>query len=375
MRIGIDISKLSANLDGIGIYVYDLLYYFDLFNTEDIYYLYSDRPLKVQLKLSNKFIVHIDNGSNHLLWVLTVLPKYLKRDRIEVFWQPNHIFPRKIKNTKNVITICDLSAYSFSQYGSWKTTITHKLFLKMSCKNASAITAISQATKDDVVANIHIEPEKVSVIYVGDTPFKEGYIFDEIEVQKMKNKFGIENDNYMIFVGTINPRKNVEVIIKAYDIFRNRYEIATKLILVGALGWRYQTVLKLIDKSPYKEDIILTGYVSEDEKKHLYYNANELVFPSRLEGFGFPILEAMAAEIPVITSNNSSLPEVGGEAAFYLNNIDDENELAELIYKVETLTEEEKCCVIQKGKERASMFNRKDTAVQTYNLFKEAYGR
>ena len=186
------------------------------------------------------------------------------------------------------------------------------------------------------------------------------------------NKFNIEDKNYLFFVSTIEPRKNIVTLIKAFEILKEKEENKTlKLILAGGLGWKYHDVLDAIEKSKYKEDISLTGYISKDEKEYLFKNAKCFVYPSLYEGFGLPILEAMARGTIVVTSNISSIPEVGGEAAFYLNDVHNENELANLIEKAFKLDEESKKVIIEKGYKQVEKFTWEKCAKETASILIE----
>ena len=142
MKLGIDISTLCKKWDGIGSYLLNVLEYLNSLNDDNEYYLYADRPLEKKPILNNRFFFRIDNGKNHLLWLLTRLPKQLKKDGIEVFWQPNFIYPVSSRKMKIIVTIHDMSAYAHSEFASAKTNITHKLFLKKTCDVASTILVI-----------------------------------------------------------------------------------------------------------------------------------------------------------------------------------------------------------------------------------------
>ena len=355
MKIGIDISVLCNKWDGIGTYTNDVLQYIHKNKDNNEYFLYADRPIVADIPNDSRFHLNIGNGNNHLEWLLFKLPKLLKREVLDVFWQPNFILPYRVGKMRNVITVCDMSAYAHSVYAPKKTNIVHKLFLKPSCKKAAKIMVISHDAKEDLLKHIKIPSDKVKVIYLGRKVFPDGLDANEGEVQECFYKYRISKNNYFLFVGTLSPRKNDEVMLNAYIRYK---ELGgkRKLVLAGNIAEKSKHCIEELKETPYSEDIVVSGYVSEKEKRILYYNASALLFPSRLEGFGFPVLEGMKAQIPVITSRVSSLPEVGGDAAFYLEDINDSYELCMLMQRTEQLNSEEKAVVKEKGIRQVNKF-------------------
>lgn len=356
MRIGIDVSVLCNQWDGIGTYTMDVLKYIIDHPSENEFYLYADRKLAVELKLNSKFKVVVDNSSNHLLWLLTKLPQYVDRDKIDTFWQPNFILPFSVKGMRNIVTVHDMSAYSYSEYASVKTNITHKLFLKPTCKKADRILAISHNGADEIVRNFPEVKDKIRTIYIGKKMFEDGLNVSVQACREYLNKLSIKEKDYLLFVGTLSPRKNAAVIIDGYFKYREKSG-CKKLVLAGNIAAKSEDIKQKIAESPYKEDVVVAGYVSDQQKRILYYHAAMLLFPSRLEGFGFPLLEAMQAEIPVITSDCSCMPEIAGDAAVYLNDIDSADEMAQRIFDVEKMSPDEKKILLDRGKERVQFFD------------------
>ncbi|CZQ91278.1 glycosyltransferase family 4 protein [Trichococcus collinsii] len=365
MRIGIDVSVLCNQWDGIGAYLMEVLSYVQNDTTDDSFFLYADRELATELNLDNRFTLHIDKGSNHLLWLLTKLPKYAKRDQLDVFWQPNFILPFRIKGMRNVVSVHDMSAYAYSEYASVKTNITHKLFLKPTCQMADRILAISNNGAEEIVQNLKNTGSKIQTIYIGKKMFENGLDATQEECDRFLNKYNIALENYLLFVGTLSPRKNADVIIKGYIEYRE-HGGQKKLVLAGNIADKSKNVRQFIEDSSFKDDIILTGYVSEKEKRILYYHAAMMLFPSRLEGFGFPLLEAMQAGIPVITSNVSCMPEIAKDAAVYLNNIDSWEELSEHIFEVENMDKNHREQILIKGLGRVAFFDSQNYCKETY---------
>lgn len=302
-------------------------------------------------------------------WLYLKLPKILKQDNIDVFWGTQHCLPKRNKYSKKikfVLTIHDLAIKKLKTVGSFKNTIIQMLFLKKSIKNADKIIAISEATKKDIIEIFNIKPEKIQTIYNG-TNINNEYKVTEKEEQEIKEKFKIENTPYIFFISTIEPRKNIPTLIKAYNYVREK-GTNLKLIIAGGLGWKYENVLKEIENSKYKEDINLPGYISKEEKQYLLKNTKALVYPSLYEGFGLPILEAMANEAVVITSNVSSLPEVGGNVAYYYEDVLDYKLLGEKILEVINIKTEEKEERIKQGLEQVKKFTWEKCAKETLDI-------
>lgn len=357
MRIGIDVSLLSSQYDGIGTYIYNQLVYFHESDEKNQYFLYSNLPLVKDVPQDERFIMRTENHRGHLRWLLTVLPSRIRKDKIDVFWQPNFIFPYRISGTKSVVTVHDLSAYSYTEFSSVKANITHKLLLKPTCHKADRILAISNACKEEIIKCLQVDAGKITTIYNGKKMFSE----EPLEAENMEclKKYKLEKNGYLLFVGTLSPRKNDEVIANAYLAYR-QHGGKKKIVFAGSVAEKSRLIKEKLECCAYSEDIVFTGYVTDAEKQALYYQAAMLLYPSRLEGFGLPLLEAMQAKIPVITAAVSSMPEIAQDAAIYLNNIDDAKELAQRIFQVEQLSQEERQQLIEKGLARVAYFDKMD---------------
>lgn len=372
MKIGIDARGLDGNKAGIPKYIEEIIKEFNSFTNENNeYVLYSSRAIKINYDLKDNIIIKDGNKRLGSFWLYLKLPKILKEDSIDVFWGTQHCLPKRNKYTKNikfVLTIHDLAIKKLKTVGSIKNTIIQMLFLKKSIKNADKIIAISEATKKDIIEIYNIKEDKINVIYNG-TNFEESLAINEKAKSEIQDKFKIKDTPYIFFLSTIEPRKNVETLIKAFNYIKKK-ENNLKLIIAGGLGWKYEKVIKLFEESPYKEDIVMPGYISKEEKDYLYQNAECFVYPSLYEGFGLPILEAMARRTLVITANNSSLPEVGGDVAFYYNNVLDYEELGNKILEIMKLDENQKQKRIEAGLEQAKKFTWEKCAKETLDILK-----
>lgn len=373
MRIGIDARTLSYDYTGIPTYVHDVIRVWNEEGTENEYYLYSNREFKLDFKLGSNWHVVIDKHRFGTIWAIMRIPKLLKNDSIEAYWEPMNFLPPRIRGTKYYVTVHDLAVYLFPNLGTFTDALMEKLLLKKSCKRADKIIAISKATKNDIVHNLGIEDNKISVIYNGDSTYTvDNASYTESQGKEILEKWGLSKEKFLLYVGTIEPRKNVGTILAAYEYLRENETFDGKLVIAGKVGWKSGKTLKEISKSKYRHDIVLTGYITETEKECLYRNAACLAFPSLYEGFGFPLVEAMSVGIPVVTSRVSSLPEVGGDIPFYVDaeKVKDGTAVAEKFKEALLLDITEKETLRKNSYNRALQFDRCRTAKDLGKMIK-----
>ncbi len=374
MRIGIDARTLSYEHTGIPIFVHDVLQYWSEYKKDDEYYLYSNRDLNVDFELGDNWHIVIDKHRFGGIWVQTRLRRLLKRDKIEAFWEPMNFLPARIKGVSYYVTVHDLAVYLFPKFGAVTDSILERLLLKKSCKRADKIIAISESTKRDIATHLGIQDEKIEVIYNGDSPYKNKAVsYSEDTGKEILSKWNLIKREYLLFVGTIEPRKNVGTIVAAYEQLRDTGEYTGKLVIAGKKGWKCNNIIEKICNSRYRDDIIVTGYVSETEKECLYRNAKCLVFPSLYEGFGFPILEAMSVDLPVVTGEVSSMPEIGRDAVFYVRESEllSKESVAAAISKAINISDEERAALKDKMHIIVESHSRLDSAESIYQLIRK----
>lgn len=372
MNIGIDARGLWKNKSGIGIYIEQIIKELNDKDNENNYILYSTKEIVLDFKLNNNFKIKENIKGKGSIWFYFNSPKVLKEDNINVFWGTQHLLPRRnhyTKNIKFVLTIHDLAIRKLKTVGSFKNTIIQKLFLKRSIKKADKIIAISEATKNDIIELYKVDKEKIKVIYNG-TNINSPTNLSKYNKNQIEEKFKIKDMPFIFFISTIEPRKNVETLIRAFEYVKRHECTNLKLILAGGLGWKYQGVLELIDKSEFNKDIIMPGYITNEEKIFFFENAKCFVYPSLYEGFGLPILEAMANKALVITSNTSSLPEVGGDVAYYYEGVLNYGELGNRIIEVMNIEESKKQEKIEQGLKQVRRFTWNKSAMETLKIFK-----
>ena len=358
MNIGINVSMLNGRekITGIGYYTYQVVKNLLHIDDENYYYLFSNDDLCVDFGTKNNYeIVVLKNKSGRkLFWSVFTLGLKLKKYNLDVFWAPAHYLPLIGKRKINYcVTIHDLANFKLKNISveSSKLLSLQQFFIRKSCQLANGIIAVSEATKLDVINMFGIAPEKINVVY------ESGDWGENEESQEGETAASPYDKPYLLYVGTLQPRKNIITIVNAYINLRKSCDSDAVLVLAGGTGWGMEETLDLIKNNPYAEDIILEGYVSDDRKRILYQHAEAFAFPSLYEGFGLPILEAFHYGTPVITAKNSSLTEVGGDAALYLEDTNDAEALSALMYQVLNMNEEERNCWIEKGKNQLAKFS------------------
>jgi glycosyltransferase involved in cell wall biosynthesis len=344
MNIGIDIRPLmTAPRTGVGEYTYELLNaIFNIDKTNQYFLFYnSSRDVSANIpnwKYDNVKIVgsHTPNKFFNTSLGLFGRPKLDKicNEKIDIWFSPNLNFTALSPKTKFILTVHDLSFELFPEFSTRKQYLWHKAVRpKKQCERAELIITPSENTKRDIVNYYKINPEKIKVIYPGIKQLTENpaghpeLVSGSIDTpQKMLkqvqhdiiNKYNLP-EKFILFLGTIEPRKNIIGLIEAFEILRNKYPTVDHLVIAGAPGWKNEKIFARAKISKYADKIHFINFVAPEDKNALYAAANLFVYPSFYEGFGFPVLEAMSIGTPVITSNRSSLPEIAGSAAYFVD--------------------------------------------------------
>jgi len=373
--IGIDAADLCyKRIDGTRIYVYNLLERFGLIAPETLFYLYLKGEINPDLRFKVFPNYLLRNDSFPFFWTQLKLPKLLKKDTPDVLWMPLHNMPYlRPRGLKTVITIHDLAFKLFPDLFPAKDLFLLNRLTAYSIKSADRIIAISHSTARDLTEIYNIPPHKIRVIYHGYNS-KLFHLPNSEEKQRInivKNKYKISpKSKYLIYVGAIQPRKNLGVLVSAFERLKTLHTFRDwKLILAGSEAWMVDDLKKQIDSSIWKNDIIMTGNFSTADLPYMLWGAEMFVFPTLYEGFGIPILEAMACGLPVITSRNSSLVEVSGKNAIYFDaqRVDDlTSSIKDLYSSPEKMNE-----LIKGGLERVKKFSWSECAKKTYEFLIE----
>jgi len=289
---------------------------------------------------------------------------------VDVFFSPHIFSSATSKKCKTVVTFHDLSFASHPEFYSAGKNYWHfSMNPKKQAQKADKIIAVSKSTRDDLVDIYKINPGKIKVIYSGMNSVSS-IKYQVSSISEIRKKYNLP-EKYILYLGTIEPRKNIIGLIKAFETLNSKFKIQNskfKLVIAGSKGWLYEDIFKSAKNSPAKNNIIFTGFIDDEDKAVLYSMADLFVYPSFYEGFGFPPLEAMSYGTPVITSNFSSLPEAVGDAAIMINPYNP-NELAkamELVLSDKKLSD----FLVKKGFEQIKKFSWHKCARETLDVLK-----
>lgn len=269
-----------------------------------------------------------------------------------------------VSSKKTVITIHDLAYMIYPETTSEKIYRHHTKWVPYSAKLASKIIAVSQHTKNDIIQLLGVPEDKIEVVYLAaDQLYRP---LSKNQVQAALNKYNLPSD-YLLFVGTLEPRKNLMGLLKAFHHLIMNYRCDHKLVIVGAKGWKYSPLFDFIQQNQLESKVIFTGFIEDEDLAAIYNGATLLTMPSIYEGFGIPILEAMNCGIPVIASDVSAIPEIVDKYGILLP--PNEHELwAEKIY--ELINDESKINLYKHlSLERASHFSWQKTAFETKMVY------
>jgi glycosyltransferase involved in cell wall biosynthesis len=272
-----------------------------------------------------------------------------------------------VRLCKSILTIHDLAFEYFPECYPKESLSYFKRWIPRAVHNTDRIIAVSENTKSDLVRLYNIRPEKIKVIHNG-INMKIMKITTEERLWRRLEDLRIPKQ-YILTLSTLEPRKNIPVLLKAFQLLKEKHRIEHKLVIGGGGGWLYAKVFEAVRGLELENDVVFTGYVSNEDLPYIYSGASLFVYPSLYEGFGFPPLEAMQCGVPTICSNTSSLPEVVGDGAITFDP-KDPKDLAKKILDLLTDTAL-RTTLSLKGIKRAKRFTWERTVKETYDLYLE----
>lgn len=365
MIVGVDASRSNVKQKtGTEYYSQEIIKNIVKIKDENIFRLYSKTPLGYLNKAEN---LEFKVMPFPKLWSQVRLSWELMQNAPDILFEPAHTIPI-IHPKKIVTTLHDVGFRYFPELYTPLERIYHNWSMGFAVKHATKIIAISEATKKDLIKFYNADPKKITVVYHGYDKEKFSPALKSKEIPEPIKKLG----DYIYFIGRLEAKKNITTLIKAYGKLREDPSIKTKLVLAGRPGYLYEEIREEIDKlsKDIQKDIIEPGYIPDEIMADYLRYAKAFAFPSKFEGFGMPLVEAMACGVPVVASNCTSIPEICGDAAL-LHSVEDANELAEMLKKVLT-NEKTRDELIQKGFERINIFDWEKSAKETYEVIKEA---
>jgi glycosyltransferase involved in cell wall biosynthesis len=364
MRIGIDARLVFYNRAGIGQYILQLTEALaSLKPHEDTFLLLQSRKDRGSIVKSNGFLRKSLWTPSHNRFEQTALSFEISRLGLDLLHSPDFIPPFR-RNYKSVITIHDLA---FLLYPHFLTKESARYYgqIDQAWRKTDHIIAVSEATKHDSIKMLGVPEKKITVIHEAANPIYRPLPIEEAR-QVAKEKYKLDQD-FILFVSTIEPRKNLPGLLQAYRRLRDDYKRDETLVLAGSNGWLWEEVYETVAKLNLEKHVAFLGRVPSEDLVYLYNASRLLVHPSFYEGFGLTPLEAMTCGTPVIVSNTSSLPEVVGDAAVLINPHDIEG-LTVAIWRVLTepdLRKDLSC----KGLKRAKKFSWKHAAEKTLEVY------
>lgn len=370
MRIGIDATALPPQPVGAGNYMIQLVRSLSAINADDQLVVFAqnkgrDLFAPPEGRSIEWQIVEDRKPGSRLIWEQTQLTKLVHRTQIDLLHSLHYTRPFQLP-CASVVTFHDMTFFLFPQLHTRARRLYFPTVMKLSARRADAIISVSESTRKDAIRLLGIDPARIFTAHLGvDSSFQP--ISDQVQLSQIAEKYDLP-DRFILYVGTIEPRKNLPLLIKAYR------EIVTrgtehKLVLVGNYGWMYEEVLTLIEELNLSEFIHLPGYVSQSELPLVYNLAELFVYPTIYEGFGLPVLEAMACGVPVITSRIASLPEVVADAGILIP-VDDIEALSEAMRQV-LLDNNLKQKLIHDGMLQAKKFSWERTAELTWKVYRQ----
>ncbi|HAI74449.1 MAG TPA: hypothetical protein DCS28_00905 [Candidatus Moranbacteria bacterium] len=370
MKIAIQAADLDAErIDGTRVYISNLLKYFGKLSSRDDFVIYHRNKFNSELVPPDFSNYTVRTFDIPFLWTQIRFSWNVWRDKPAVLWMPMHNLPVfHSRKMKIVVTAHDLAYKYFPQYFPKKDLFKLNILGGLAFRMADKIIAISESTKKDILKFYpSVNEDKIKVIYHGFDADVYSVPRDLKIENEIKKKLKI-NGEYILYAGAIQPRKNLGVLVDAFDIFKEKINSDVKLIIAGEKAWLSDGVFEKIKKSKFKKDIITPGRVSFFDLGNIVRGAKVYVYPSLYEGFGIPVLEILASRVPLICALNSSLREAGGEAPLYFN----EKSPQDLAEKIELVLKDENLrnVMIAKGVEQIKKFSWEKCARETLEYIK-----
>jgi len=319
MNIGINASALSAQKGGASFYILNIINALAQTDADNKYFIFTTAATKDQFQnLPPNFKVVPCAPSKtmiRLLWEQTLLPLAVcKKYKIRVLFSPNYTAPLFHPGFRSVVTIHDLSFFPMANYYPRSRRFFRQI-IRLSVKFSDRVISVSHFTKEDILKYIGKHEKKISVIHeAADIKFLDKPADEDLSALQQKYRI---NEKYILFIGFMEPRKNLERLLCAYAMIKDKVD--HDLVIAGGQGWWYEQTYRRVTELGISDRVIFTGYVDDFELPLLYRGAALFAFPSLYEGFGIAALEAVFSDTPVLASNNSALPEVLGPAAAYVD--------------------------------------------------------
>jgi glycosyltransferase involved in cell wall biosynthesis len=318
LKIAINCRYLRKHPEGIGWYLYEMLVHWLTEHQEHEYHLLFDQEPEINFPDCNYQVHIIPPQTSNILsiarWSMRSIHRWLEEHKPDVFYSPDGFCPLR-KSVKTVISVHDLAPLAFPGHMYLSARWFYRLFQKRMIRNADHVITVSEFSKREIIKHAHVSPKQVSVVYNGVRDVFQPA--SELQVEEIRNKYKLTKP-YFLYYGSIHPRKNVISVIRAFEHYKS-HGGTHQLVISGRFAWKTKQEKEALSKSPAREDIIQLDYLAENELVPLITGSAALLYLSTYEGFGLPVLEAMACGTLVVTSEKSAMSEFSADAAILTN--------------------------------------------------------
>jgi glycosyltransferase involved in cell wall biosynthesis len=317
MRVAIDATAIPRQMAGAGVYTDSLIRAIRQVDRENDYVIFVRRGALADLARPGFRIVPAPtpNRPARLLWEQCLLPLQLRQQGVKLLHSPHHTMPLVAPGCRQVVTFHDLTFFLLPARYPASRRLYFQAVSRASARRADALIVPSETVKGDVMRILAVPQSRITTVYEAPAPVFRP-IEDDAMLAQVRRKYRLPH-RFILNVGSLEPGKNRACLIQAFNELRRR-GLEHRLVIVGQRAWKYEDDFELVERLGLGEAVLFTGYVPAEELAALYNCAELFVFPSLYEGFGLPVLEAMACGVPVVTSNVSAMPEVAGDAALLI---------------------------------------------------------
>jgi len=374
LKVGLDGILLTSHRPFSGVHksILGLAQGLSAFGTEHDFSFFVSRDVDASELENEHFHIRTTRSSNRfrlrrILWDQGVLPIRLRMDKVDVFHAPAYVMPI-LTRVPTVLTVHDVFALRYPVLCKMSNVIHLQNLMPRSVRLAKRVIVPSLATKDQLIETLRTPPEKIRVIHHAIDPrFR---VLDEEAKQEIREKYHLP-EKFLLYVGNLDPKKNIKQLIRAFFASYVSKRIEHRLLIVGERSWQYKELVQVARDLGVGDAVSFPGYISDDDLPGLYNCADAFIFPSRIEGFGFPPLEAMACGTPVITSQDPALVEMTADGALHVKGSD----LAALREAIENVVSDPSLRreLREKGFERVKHFSLEKTARETIRVYEEVY--
>lgn len=370
MRIAFDGTTLRPGRSGVGYYAEHLLHHVALQSPNDEVVVFSNEPIETVAPLPANVRTCTRFGFKpRLAWLQLAAPRVLEALRPDIVHYTNGI-TALLADVPSVVTIHDMSLTLYPRYHPARRVLLKRPFVGLAAQRVAAVLTISHTARRDIVRLYNLPPARVHVVYGAAAPaFRR--ITDGEALAAIRRRYALP-DRFLLYVGNIEPRKNLQRLVEAFADARRTGELPHQLVCVGGYGWKASDLHRHIDRLGISRAVRFVGYVPFEDLAGIYSLAEIFLFPSLYEGFGLPVIEAMACGVPVVTARTSALGEIANGAAESVDPLET-GELAEAIVRL-ARDRGRREDLSQRGLARSAVFSWQRAAIETWQIYRRVAG-